>query len=74
MKFKEIPTYTSGINKLEDALLILKQTSIPKEPYAAAKYLMLFAEQQLDKDGLNPQYRANLMKLVNAIQGITIYL
>lgn len=74
MKFKEIPTFGIGMKQLEEAVSTLKETSIPREPYAAAKYLMLFAEQQLDKDGLNPQYRTGLMKLINAIQGVTIYL
>jgi hypothetical protein len=74
MKSKDLPTYGLGMKQLEEAVSILKETSLPREPYAAAKYLLLFAESELRKGFKNQEYTDGLEDLVEAIQTITVYL
>jgi hypothetical protein len=72
------------MKRLTDAVTDLKELSLPREPYAAAKYLLIFAEDKIRKDNyeihnktnneISPTFRRSLEDLIDAIQNVTIYL
>lgn len=84
MKFRNIKTYGQSMKELTDAVEGLKESSLPREPYAAAKYLLLFAEDRIRRDNyeihnktnneMSTIFRRALENLIEAIQDVTVYL